>query len=257
MEKNLLDYGLSNDHAYLFVKFSKKKYLEMLQSGTLHMKNFKAYIDWEKKHGKKGIGDVLEATHVMSNTNIQILHPETEEVLIEGIAARLTLTFDDLVYKPVFCLTGINASALKLVDESEDYIEVSLNYSEEEKKTIIEEFGDYALVISPKQFMDTVTKKLDELGYSYKAKFVKYDDYTVNNKERFEDFLQFKSDLYFWKDEKFKYQREYRLVILNKDIEEPLNIDIGDISSFTVLIPTEKLFSDYTMRFPKVAVTNT
>jgi hypothetical protein len=253
MEVNLLDYGLSNDHAYLFVKFSKKKYLEMLQSGILHMKNFKAYIDWEKQNKKKGIGDVLEATNVMNNMNFKMLQPETDEVLIEGIAARFTLTFDDLIYKPVFCLTGINASSLKLVDESEDYIEVSLNYSEEEKKTIIEEFGDYALVISPNQFMDTVTKKLDELGYLYKAKFVKYDDYRVNNKERLEDFLQFMSDLYFWKDEKFKYQREYRLVILNKEIEEPLNIDIGDISSFTVLVPTEKLFSGYTIRFPIVS----
>ncbi|OPW99911.1 hypothetical protein B1A75_18285 [Geobacillus sp. LEMMY01] len=77
------------------------------------------------------------------NINIKMLHPETEEVLIEGISARLTLTFDELIYKPVFCLTGINASALK------------------------QEFGNYALVISPKQFIDTVTKKLNELGYLY------------------------------------------------------------------------------------------
>ncbi|WP_153123261.1 hypothetical protein [Peribacillus tepidiphilus] len=251
MDKTLLDYGLTDDSAFLFLKFSAKEYLELLQSGKLHMKNFKTYIDWEKREGKKGIGDIYEATQVMNDLDVKLVDPETNEVVLEGTASRITVTFDQLIYKPVFCMTGINASAMKVINETEEYVEVILNFSEEEKKIIEQVFGDHVLVISPKQFMDIINEKFKELGYSFKAKFVRYDDFSINNKERIEIYHNLDPDLYFWKDCSIKYQREYRIVILNKDIEEPLNLDIGDISSFTTILPTYKLFNGFTIRFPK------
>jgi hypothetical protein len=47
--------------------------------------------------------------------------------------------------------------------------------------------------------------------------------------------------VYFKKDHSLSYQKEFRAVILNKDIEEPLTINIGDMTSFSGILPSAHL----------------
>lgn len=237
---------------HLFIKFSKKKHLKSLQNGVIHMKNFKAYIDWEKEHGQKGIGDVYEATNIMNNVNMELIDPETKIPLMKINSERVRMTLDQLIYKPVFCLTGIGDSSLEVVNEGKDYYEVKLRYTEKEKAKILGEFGDHALLISPYEFINQMRKKFDKEKYTCKGNIVKYDDFNVNNKQRLDDFFSLSPELYFWKDKELQYQKEYRFVILNKDIQSPLNIDIGSMNGFTTLMTTEELFNrDFTLRYSK------
>lgn len=39
-----------------------------------------------------------------------------------------------------------------------------------------------------------------------------------------------------------EYQNEFRIVILNKDIEEPLVIEIGDLSDIRFITTSKQLF---------------
>lgn len=51
-------------------------------------------------------------------------------------------------------------------------------------------------------------------------------------------------DIFYWKDKEIEYQNEFRLVILNKDIEEPFMVDIGDLVDNSFIITSNQLISN-------------
>lgn len=98
-------------------------------------------------------------------------------------------------------------------------------------------------MISAKHFLNNITETFEKEGIEWDSSKVKYSDFTINYKDRVEAFMSGGSSKFFWKDNFFKNQKEFRLVILNREIEEPITIDIGDMTSYACLMPTEQLFS--------------
>ncbi|MBW3469036.1 hypothetical protein [Arthrospiribacter ruber] len=89
------------------------------------------------------------------------------------------------------------------------------------------EFGDYALIIKPREFLEKVIK-----ASKYEIKYgpaVYYRTPTIP--------LSLNP---FSKREEFKYQNEFRFVI-NSSSKDPIKIKIGDISDIATMIPTETL----------------
>ena len=73
---------------------------------------------------------------------------------------------------------------------------------------------------------------------------VRYSDFAVNYKDRLESYINGGNDKYFWKDNFFKNQKEYRVVALNKDSKKPISIKIDNMEKYSFLTTTEKLFND-------------
>jgi hypothetical protein len=99
------------------LKFTKKEYAESLQNGDVYMNNFKWFIEQEKNTGERGQGDALESSLNINKIEYTLLHQETNEIIYEGTAENLNMTFNDLIYQPVFSATSLDGELLEIEKE--------------------------------------------------------------------------------------------------------------------------------------------
>ncbi len=245
----------------LFIKFSP--YTDSLIKGNLYMNNLQYYINREIETGDRGLGDKVEASVFMSGLNFKVEKTgealentsanytirfvgdtdlgikletsldvsETKGLPLEGTGANLKLQLDSDGKRPVFCLFSVTIDNMTIVDENEEFYIAELDYTSEEKEKMIREFGDEMLVIDPGYFCERVEKAFLEKGYELVHRRVRYDDYSINTIERLESYRN--DDFFFWKDKYFEHQNEYRFIIPNLETDEPIIINIGDISDIS------------------------
>lgn len=243
---------MKSDKAYFFLKFGQRKYMDLLKQGSLHMKNLQFFIDYENEAAKKGRGDKNEGSAVLSDVTVQFRKPETDEVFFEFKAARTQLRADSVLTKPVFCMTYITGEDLEVTNETEEYYEAKIKFSDKLKEEMATEFGDTVLVISAGNFLDRIKEVFEQKGYSYGKGKVDYYDFNVNQSKRLENFEEDNPMVFFIKDETIAYQKEFRIVVLDQDVESHLDVDIGDISSFAGLTDTQSfLHGDIVVRIMK------
>lgn len=60
---------------------------------------------------------------------------------------------------------------------------------------------------------------------------------------RFQLYKEKSPELFFWKDTKFKYQNEYRLVIPDTSVKGPLTIQIDDMSEYSRIVGADELLT--------------
>ncbi|OHY76649.1 hypothetical protein [Priestia aryabhattai] len=254
------------DGIVLLLKFSP--YIDSLIGGNLYMNNLKYYINREIETGDRGLGDKLEASLSMSGLNFGVEKTEqvpsegtdanytirfkgntdldtkletslyvsaTKGLPLEGSGATLRFSFDSDEKRPVFCLFSVTIDNLTIVDENEKFYIAELDYTSEEKEKMIREFGDELLAIEHVgHFCERVEKAFLEKGYDLIHREVRYDDFSINTIERLESWLEPENnDFFFWKDKYFENQNEYRFVISNVETNEPIIVNIGDISDIS------------------------
>lgn len=229
----------------LFIKFSEKeKYLTDIQQGNLYMNNGKYFINREKQDGVQGIGDKDELTATLSDVKIKFYDGETKIFLLEGEAQGLSFYYDYVLTTPIFCMTYIDSESLNMTKVNKDSVDCQIDFSGESIDKIIEDFGEYALVIPPQEFEERLRESLKEQNIDYISNKVTYEDYSINSARRMHDYHNHKPSLFFKKDHSFEYQKEYRIVLKNIDSKEPYILNIGDISDISRIVPTRELLSD-------------
>jgi hypothetical protein len=231
-------------YPFMFLKFAKEKeHLESLQKGGLRMNPVNYYVKREEEDGAKGLGDSFEASQVMNKIQFQIIDPETNKVLGSADAGRAIFRINHHQYKPLFCMTMITSEMIEIEGEDEEFYHGKLIFTEEQKVRFIEDFGKYVLLISPDKFLERIKQKAEEYDWALKGDKVIYDDFSINNKERMEAFINDDPSLYFWKDSSLSYQKEYRIIILNKEITEATTYDIGDLSGFSMIKAADEILN--------------
>ncbi|TQR21809.1 hypothetical protein [Psychrobacillus vulpis] len=224
------------------VKFTQ--YIESLKAGNLYMNNLKFYIDQEKESGIKGVGDKLEASRVYSDMTFKMFDSETGELVAEGLSGGINFRLNRDEKRPVYCMYAVDAEVLEIVREDEDFYYTKFNLPKEEVDNLVNDFGNQMLYINPKPFLERVVPAFEE-KYSFKAAKVNYDDYRINNSKRTNVYTdQESTEIYFWKDEFFKNQNEYRLVLTDVESDTPLIENIGDISDISTEFKIDEFFSD-------------
>lgn len=228
-----------------FLKFADELWkLESLQNGTLYMNTLGYFRKKEEEEKNKGMGDKNEGSLPITNINIKFYNRETNKLVYEGPALRCALTLAEDLQKHVFCLFYLDFSSLKIIEEGTNYIKTLLTFTDEQIKDIEKSFGKYVLIISWADFLNKVKEAFNKENIEWCADKVKYCDFTINNQERIDDFLNNRTSKYFWKDKYFENQKEYRIVVLNKDSDEPIQLNIGDLSNCSFITTTEALFSN-------------
>ncbi|MGE7988938.1 hypothetical protein [Lysinibacillus fusiformis] len=237
--------------AYFFVKFMEKKYVDRFKEGYVHMKNLKAYVDMEKDKQKVGVGDKYEGSLVLKGGQLKVYN-EADEHLFDLETEEVTLTHEQDLLHPVFCSYVIDMDNLKIIDETNDYVTTNIAMSDEELEKIIEEFPDTAVFISASEFYNRFLAACKNKGYDLDAEKVKYYDYLINQKDRVATFLT--DPLVkkaFIKSDYFQHQNEFRFIITNKEIYEPLDdFNIGDISDIAFEMKTDEILK-FKTRFKK------
>ncbi|PID20988.1 hypothetical protein CSV61_12260 [Sporosarcina sp. P3] len=239
----LSEVGNFKDQLMGLVKFTQ--YTDYLKAGNLRMSNLKTYIDWEKESGIKGIGDKLEASRVFSDVGIKVFMAETEVLVSEGVAESFNFHVNEDTLLPVYCMYAVDAKVLEITKEDDRFYYTKFSVPDETIKRLVEEFGDKMIFINPAPFIEMVQQTFKKKSYGLKANKVKYDDYSKNNSERLKAYEDKESiDVCFWKDKYFEDQNEYRIIIPNLSIEEPLEVNIGDISDIAVEFKISEFFSE-------------
>ena len=238
MKKRLqIHYGNS---PIMFLKFSNKvEHLEKIKAGSLYMNNFKYYIDLEEQSGKAGMGDKVEASLVMYDVDITVAPGESNEVTVyaESIIIRDAAT----IHTPLFCMYAVTIDMLEILRISDDKVFCVLKFPEQQLESMKKDFGEHVLIIQAEPFIFKVEKTFREKKCSYALGYAQYEDYSILNTKRLKSHQERNSRLFFYKDNKFAHQKEYRIVVTGKQITEGCPELIGSIESFSAIRNTKSL----------------
>ncbi|MBE9917446.1 hypothetical protein G8C92_25875 [Paenibacillus donghaensis] len=230
---------LSESSIFMLIKFSNSsQHLRHLQTGKLFMNNGNYFIEREKLDRSKGIGDKYELSQVVNDVNLKFYESGTDKFLFDSKASKLSLRYNHLLTKPIFCLTHVSAASLKIINEYDDYVDCHFNFDSEQLER---DFGEYALLISPGAFQERIEAACKEQGIEYIADKIMYEDYSINSRKRLEAYIETNPEIFFKKDLSFEHQHEYRIVFTNVDKQEAFIFDIGDLSEISHLIKTKDL----------------
>lgn len=228
-----------------FLKFSDELWkLESLQKGSLYMNTLRFFKELEEKTKEKGMGDKDEGSIILTELNLKLYDYETKKLVYEGPASRSAITMEEDLQKHVFCMSYLDFGSLEIIEEGKDFLKATFSFSDEQKKEFIESFGKYVMVISCTDFLNNVKEAFEKENIAWAADKVKYSDFSINYMNRIEDYMNNRSGKYFWKDKFFEKQKEYRVIVLNRDSDGPIQFNIGDLTMHSFITSTEELFNN-------------
>ena len=228
-----------------FLKFANDlQRSESLQKGNLYMNTLRYFKELEKKTKEKGMGDENEGSMILSELNLKFYKHQTEELILEGKSSRSEIVIEEDLQKHLFCFYYLDFGSLEIIEETEGSVTTLLKFTENQKEELIRSFGKHVIVISCNDFIDNVRIAFEKENIEWTTGKVKYSDYSINYTDRIEDFIYDRNEKYFWKDKYFENQKEFRLVVLNRDSNIPIELNIGDLTCCSFITNTEKLFND-------------
>ncbi|OOE22027.1 hypothetical protein [Bacillus subtilis] len=234
----------------LFVKFTKEEYVNDILDGKLYMNNFKYFIDLEKKKRVKGQGDKFEAAFVTRAVDLRIIDTRTNTVIGVSKSAEIIERYTEAPKVPLFCFTYFSNEDFTILEETDENITVTLNLNSDEKDVFIKDFGEKAIVF-PGDFLNIVLSSFEKQNLRGIAKPVQYCDFDFLDEDRRKLFENGSIDMFFWKDHFFKTQREIRIVLPEKRIENNLIVNFQGIRDEAFVLNTEDLFDDIKFEIPK------
>lgn len=207
------------------IKFQSAERIETLRQGHLYAKTLKYYRDLEKKTGNDEIGDEFEAMLHVNEGHIRI--PETGETISLKEALVPTTNSDDFV----FCMFGIYPSLKHFA------------FSDQQKEKMLS-FGDTALVIlDSEEFIRRVCAAAEREGYTAHFGAVNYFDPTIDSGNLIISLLKGTWNIALWKRDKYSYQQEGRFIFTPGNGEDHINLDIGDISDISAVLPSKMVLT--------------
>ncbi|MGS5019214.1 hypothetical protein [Paenibacillus sp. JJ1683] len=241
----MTDNKLNENTPIVFLKFSNNvDWLNDIKNGNLYMNNGRYFIEREKATGEKGIGDKFELSNIIKNAEIR--DANTEVLFGTG---DINFRFDFLGNKPLFCLSLLQLKHFKLIETNDVESIYSLNLSRESLEQMRGEFGEYALIINYRDFSDRISESFQKQNYKFFHGSVIYHDEN-SLAERFQAHIKFDPKLFFYKHNTFSHQLEYRFVLDNVQSEQPLKVNIGDLSDIAQRILTIEELSTCKFRSP-------
>lgn len=225
----------------MLMKFGKEEYMKSFQKGEIYMNNLDYYINLEKESNDEYIGDKFEASLVLKNINFKLYEVGSDKLIAQGIGKNSETNFISKKY-PIICLFCLDSS--NITDNNffpnKNLLQVSYKFHDEQIEQL-KKFGDSVVIITdPKAFIDKIKEATHDIEVIDKK--IKY--YKENQKDYIEDVINEKKMVAFWKQEKYKRQNEYRIMIC-RETDEPLRLNIGDINNITKLLPSITVLGCY------------
>lgn len=235
---------LAKDRIFMMIKFKDNlDHLKSIQQGRLYMNNGNFFKELEEKTGIPGVGDKYEMAQKLNDVIIKFEDPVTMETITISDATSVTFRLNAHMKMPMFCLTQIDYTSLRIVKEEDEWVDCALDFGSEEIDDIIKDFGEYALIINPYKFQERISKAAMKLNIPVLQKSVIYEDFNVPSKDRLMAQRNNDPNYFFIKHSEFAYQREYRVVLPSIQSETPYVLDIGDISDISHIMEARQLFN--------------
>lgn len=247
--KKLSDFEKYKD-VKILVKFLREKFLQDLLDGKLFMNKLGTFIEMEEK-GKKGQGDKYEAALITRITNGTVMLAGTDKVIGTLKTGEIIERYDNAKKVPIFCCTDMTGDNFEVVSENESSITVKVNVDKEQRDKLLIDFGDKAVVL-PNDFIGRVGRKLEQQNLQLAFGNTIYVDNGIGDEMRKKAFDDGNHEMFFWKDDFFKYQQEYRLAVLGELVESHFILNIGELSEKPMVMNSvDFLDGNVTFEFPK------
>ena len=207
----------------MFIKFSKKEFIEPLQKeGLIYLNSFDFFKQCENK----------EQLDLDENLT-QLLQGDRCEISFDGYTSTGNNGLVDV---------KINASSLASQEFTHLFCLWHIGQNEQLKEDCkvfdekMKDFGDTMLVIyNPISFMKKLKLALD------KAIDNKEIIYAETKKVDYVDFSNYHGDIEaFRKKIQYKHQSEWRLALQRENYKEPYKLKIGSIEDCSVVIPVDE-----------------
>jgi hypothetical protein len=209
-----------------YIKFTREeKWAKDILKGKLFMNKVDYYRKLELNSGIKGQGDSSELKAKIIPLEIKLESKDTN-VAIPLKVKSLEFELDEDKNKPVFCITGLTIDDMIIDSYCENSVKLKIPYKKEEADLLRKEFGEYVVILNPKQFEENISNTLNNEGIGWIFGKVKYTG--KNSFERIEAFSNSTPKRFLYKDLEFQHQKEYRLV-LDENIENNKIISIGNL----------------------------
>jgi len=235
---------LPNDQTAFLLKFVTPEYENDFIQGKLYMNPLQYFMNREKESGIRGVGDALEASAVFVDVDLTLKDPDTDEVVMKGKAGRINFHSNERVQSPALCMYAVDKDVLKVESEDETYINAKPLIDQTDLEKLISDFGDNMLIINAAKFAERVIRKCAEDDIKFRMGKVKYFDFSRNFTNRINAYYDLDgSDICFIKDDFFKSQNEFRILLDDVYTESHYILDVGDLSDITTKFKISDFFS--------------
>lgn len=207
------------------IKFQSSERIKSFREGHLYAKTLQYYRDLEKETGDDEIGDEFEA---MWHVNEGIMRrPDTGEVIELNDTLIPTANSNDFV----FCMFGIYPNL------------TSFSFTDKQKEKMLS-FGDTVLqALDSDELIRRVFSSAKNAGYEPHFGAVQYFNPAEDNGNMIISLLKGMWNIAFWKRDKYTYQQEGRFVFTPGNGDDHIELDIGDISDITAVLPSKRVLT--------------
>ena len=228
---------------WYFIKFFRKEqYADEFIKGTLHL-NRLSYFKKLENNDDDGRPDTNEAVAMWWQPHdvvIDLNVPGIGAVKItkEDLAAPVSISYEYHEHFHIFCLYAVHATGFATVDGKFDLAESEA--AELRRQLAIDErcfkFGPFAVITPAVPFLAQLKEALQRRGQWFRGRLVEYyDDETFHGQIPL-------ADIPFKKQKRFSYEKEFRICVhTNTKGDDPLPIDIGDISHISAKVDSSRL----------------
>ena len=209
------------DRPFFLIKYCKEEsHAKGLLNGNLFIRKAGAYKKIEEETGERGTGDKNEMSCPVPygtdcSITIDALQQTFKIPIVEGCESSI-LDLRDLDML-IYCLTWIDYPEIDSIDIYENEKEIKCDICIPLKHMDTEEYKYCAVFTDPLAFCTEVKKYIENHNATYLQGLVIYSS---NTQQRFNDFANSSARRFFYKDNFFKGQNEYRIVT---DLPEPPN----------------------------------
>lgn len=209
------------------IKFQSEERIRSIQNGKLYLKNLAWFRELEKQTGDMTVGDIREGMLHVANGYVELTCLNNNTTSIYAL--------DDTLFETLFS----NAFVFCATDTSPDANGYAFN---NDNKAELVKFGNTALVINNVfEFIRRIVEKASDLGYKTFYGTVRYYNSNEDSADVFIDLLRGLQNIAFWKRDSYCSQKEFRIVVWNKEAtEDHLELDIGDISCISNVFTTNE-----------------
>lgn len=237
----------------IFIKYGEYDHLKQIVDGKLRFAPSQNYVLMEKEQHNKGQGDLLEGKMKIKIERAKMYHPETNELMAIIPQSECLVSIQDVNNMPVFCISGYDEKDIKEKDGKR-----FLKISHEKIDCIKTDFkkATHALIIFDiSRFINDVSQIKN---HTVANDYIHYYDYDINTLQMFA-YLATGSEEYeknkemvttydnrfrhlLCKDIAFSQQQEYRFIVLDELIENPVFYPFN-FSSEYMIVPIDDLYN--------------
>lgn len=239
---------MAKSRVHALVKFfGEESHADQFMAGKLFMRKLRYFQQLEGSEEGDGRPDRNEAVavwHQPQNVELTIALPGCEPIKIgpDDLAGPVSISPNLYADMHVFCMSALSIPDPSTLEGDLFEVQAQLQAALQIDGRCLD-FGPYAVIVNPSKFVAKLRTALQGSGHWHKAGLVEYyDDKTFHG--RFAE-----ADVPFRKQIKFDYQKEYRACIATREAgDEPLMLEIGDLSPFAVKLPSSEVNASLEIR---------